>query len=130
MGRRAFGSRFSLEATKPSESEIAALAEIVPAGTEIYLSMVPRQELAQHAAIAALVRRRGLEPVVHVPARRIESEGALADFLSRIRGEVRRALVVAGDIEPRGPFTDALALIRSGALQRAGIMEIGVAAYP
>lgn len=130
MSGRLFGSRFSLEATKPSEREIAALAGIVALGTEIYLSMVPGQELTQHASMVALVRRHGLEPVPHLPARRIESEAALSDFLSRIRGDVRRVLVVAGDIEPLGPFGDALALIRSGALQRAGIAEIGVAGYP
>jgi methylenetetrahydrofolate reductase (NADPH) len=130
MASRAFASRFSLEATKPSEQEIAALAGIVPAGTEIYLSMVPGQDLAQHAALAALVRRHGLAPVPHLAARRIESAAALADFLSRIRGGVRRVLVVAGDVEPRGPFADALALIRGGALQDAGIAEVGVAAYP
>jgi methylenetetrahydrofolate reductase (NADPH) len=127
---RRFASRFSLEATRPSEREIAALAGTVPAGTEIYLSMVPGQELAQHAAVAALVRRHGLEPVPHLAARRIEGEAALDDFLARVRGEVRCVLVVAGDVEPRGPFADALALIRSGALQNAGIVEIGIAAYP
>jgi methylenetetrahydrofolate reductase (NADPH) len=127
---RRFASRFSLEATRPSEREIAALAGTVPAGAEIYLSMVPGQELAQHAAVAALVRRHGLEPVPHLAARRIEGEAALDDFLARVRGEVRRVLVVAGDVEPRGPFADALALIRSGALQNAGIVEIGIAAYP
>jgi methylenetetrahydrofolate reductase (NADPH) len=132
MTSRSFASRFSLEATKPSEQEIAALAGVVPPGTEIYLSMVPGQDLAQHAEVAALVRRNGLESVPHLPARRIESESALRDFLTRVRdsAEVRRVLVVAGDVEPKGSFEDALALIRSGLLQKAGITEIGVAGYP
>jgi methylenetetrahydrofolate reductase (NADPH) len=127
-----FASRFSLEATRPSEPEIAAVAGLVPRGTEVYLSMVPGQEMAQHAAVAALARRNGLEPVPHLPARRIESEAALRDFLTRARdtADVRRALVVAGDVERKGPFTDALALIRDGLLQQFGINEIGVAGYP
>jgi methylenetetrahydrofolate reductase (NADPH) len=94
--------------------------------------MVPGQEMAQHAAVAALARRNGLEPVPHLAARRIVSETALRDFLSRARNtaDVRRVLVVAGDVEPQGPFTDALTLIRSGLLRQFGITEIGVAGYP
>jgi methylenetetrahydrofolate reductase (NADPH) len=127
-----FATRFSFEATKPGEPELAAIAAIVPCGTEVYFSMVPGQDLAQHAAVAAMARRYGLEPVPHLAARRIENKDALIDFLARVQGEanVHRALVVAGDVEPQGPFTDAPALIRSGLLQKAGITEIGVAGYP
>ena len=132
MNTPRLASCFSLEATKPSEPEIVAIAGLVPRGTEVYLSMVPGQDLAQHAAVAALARRHGLEPVPHLAARRIGSETALRDFLARARNtaDVRRVLVIAGDVEPQGPFTDALALIHSGALQDAGIAEVGVAGYP
>jgi methylenetetrahydrofolate reductase (NADPH) len=127
-----FASRFSLEATRPSEQEIAALAAIVPRGTEIYLSMVPGQDLAHHAEVAAWVRRHGLEPVPHLPARRIPGRDALIDFLARFRGEAsgHRALIVAGDVEPQGPYADALALMRTGLLRKAGLTEIGIAGYP
>lgn len=132
MMSRLFASRFSLEATRPGEQEIAALAGVLPRGTELYLSMVPGQDLVQHAAVAAWVRRHGLEPVPHLPARRIASRDALIDFLARFQGEAngRRALVVAGDVASQGPFADALALIRSGLLQKAGLAEIGIAGYP
>ena len=44
---------------------------------------------------------------------------------------VKRALVIAGDREqPEGTLSDALAAIRSGALQRLGITEIGISGYP
>jgi methylenetetrahydrofolate reductase (NADPH) len=127
-----FASRFSLEATRPGEPEIAALAGFLPRGAEIYLSMVPGQDLAHHAEVAGWVRRHGFEPVPHLPARRIASRDALIDFLARFQGEAngRRALVVAGDVAPQGPFDDALALIRTGLLQKAGIAEIGIAGYP
>jgi methylenetetrahydrofolate reductase (NADPH) len=132
MTGRPFASIFSLEATKPNPQEIEALAGIVPRGSDIYLSMVPGQNLAQHAEVAATVRRHELEPVPHLPARRIGTEIALRDFLARARetADVRRVLVVAGDVEQNGPFADALALIRSGELQRAGIADVGVAGYP
>jgi methylenetetrahydrofolate reductase (NADPH) len=132
MPHRPFASRFSLEATRPDEREVAALADIVPRDTEVYLSMVPGQDLKQHAEVAGWVRRHGLEPVPHLPARRIASRDALIDFLARFQGEAngRRALVVAGDVTPQGPFTDALALMRTGLLQKARILEVGIAGYP
>ena len=35
-----------------------------------------------------------------------------------------------GDIDAAGPFADALAVIRTGRLREAGIVEIGIGAYP
>ena len=43
---------------------------------------------------------------------------------------MRRLLVIGGDIDAAGPFADALAVIQKGRLREAGIMEIGIAAYP
>jgi methylenetetrahydrofolate reductase (NADPH) len=43
---------------------------------------------------------------------------------------LRRVLVIAGDRLEAGAFPDSLAVIRSGALQKAGIEEIDIASYP
>ncbi|HEX5210775.1 MAG TPA: methylenetetrahydrofolate reductase [Pseudolabrys sp.] len=127
-----FAQRFSLEATRPNAGEIAALAEILPAGTPVYFSAVPTITEQELIAGAALLRRRGLEPVIHVAARRIGAAADLANLLAGLRGEadVRRLLVIAGDIEPLGPFPDALAVIQKGRLRESGITEIGIGAYP
>ncbi|MGE4165804.1 MAG: methylenetetrahydrofolate reductase [Xanthobacteraceae bacterium] len=101
-------------------------------GRLLYLSAVPSQPLAELAGVAAQARRAGLEPVVHLPARRVASKTELLEVLARLRGEanVRQLLVVAGDIDQAGPYADALALIRDGGLCVAGIEEIGIAGYP
>jgi methylenetetrahydrofolate reductase (NADPH) len=127
-----FASRFSIEATRPRPAEVDAVADLLGGEHRLYLSAVPTQSYEEHAATAAHVRRAGFEPVVHVTARRLASAAELNDFLSRLRDEadVRTVLVLAGDTEQRGPYRDALALIRSGALQRAGIAEIGISGYP
>jgi methylenetetrahydrofolate reductase (NADPH) len=131
-GAPAFAREFSIEATRPKPSEIEDIAAIVGPARPLYLSAVPTQSYEEHADKATLVRRAGLEPVVHVTARRLNSARQLDDFLARLRGEadVRTVLALAGDVDQQGPYPDALALIRSGALQRAGITEIGIAAYP
>lgn len=123
----------SLEATLPSRSEIAATQELVDRGTSVYLSAPPRLSPIQLANLAREVRLAGLEPVPHIVARTYPNHERLGDFLSRISGEagVSRALVLGGDrAEPAGPFPDALAVIESDLLQKHGIANVGISAYP
>ena len=131
-GRAAFAQRFSIEATRPGEAEIAALARSLPPRTQVYLSAVPRAVDGETIAAAVALRKAGLEPVAHIAARRIKSSGHLQDLLQGLCGEaaMRRLLIVGGDVATSGPFADALAVIQKGALRQAGITEIGIAAYP
>ncbi|MBI2714435.1 MAG: methylenetetrahydrofolate reductase [Rhizobiales bacterium] len=123
---------FSLEATRPSAAEIAALADILPRGTPVYFSAVPTLTAQELVAGSALLRKGGLEPVVHIAARRIPAAADLQDLLTRLHAEadVRRLLVIGGDVDTAGAFPDALAVIQKGRLREAGIEEIGIAGYP
>ena len=127
-----FAQQFSLEATRPNADEIVALAEVLPRGTPVYFSAVPTITPQELIGGAALLRKSGLEPVIHIAARRIHSAAELADLVAGLRGEadVRHLLVIGGDVDPTGPFTDALAVIQKGRLREAGIAEIGIGAYP
>jgi methylenetetrahydrofolate reductase (NADPH) len=127
-----FARNFSIEATRPNAVEIAAIAEILPRATPVYFSAVPTIEPHELVAAATSLRRAGLEPVVHIAARRVRAETDLADLLGRLRGEadVTRLLVIGGDVDTLGPFPDALSVIQKGRLREAGIEEIGISAYP
>jgi methylenetetrahydrofolate reductase (NADPH) len=127
-----FARTFSLEATRPNAGEIAALADLLPGGTPVYFSAVPTIEPPELIAAAALLRKSGLEPIVHIAARRIRAAADLQILLTSLRGEadVRRLLVIGGDVDTAGPFADALAVIQKGRLREAGIEEIGIGAYP
>ena len=127
-----FARTFSLEATRPNAGEIAALADLLPGGTPVYFSAVPTIEPPELIAAAALLRKSGLEPIVHIAARRIRVAADLQNLLASLRGEadVRRLLVIGGDVDTSGPFADALAVIQKGRLREAGIEEIGIGAYP
>ncbi len=124
--------RFSLEATRPTADEIARLADTVPAGTMIYLTAVPNQSAAELSEAAARLRQAGLEPVAHIAARRLTSLDELHGLLKALRGEadMRRLLVIGGDIDASGPLPDALAVIRQGNLRGLGFEEIGIGGYP
>jgi methylenetetrahydrofolate reductase (NADPH) len=130
--RAAFFARtWSLEATRPTQTEIEALGALLRGGTPVYLS-APGQTHEEQVASAAQLRAHGLEPVPHVAARRIADRAALETLVRRHcdKAGVRQALVIGGDVEAAGAFGSALEVIASGVLEACGIEEIGIAGYP
>lgn len=127
-----FARAFSLEATRPTAAEVEEVAGVVPPATPLYLTSVATQATSELVALAAAVRRAGLEPVAHLAARRLAGAQQLQELLSGLRGEadVRRLLVIAGDIDSSGPYPDALSIVQRGKLREAGIEEIGISGYP
>jgi methylenetetrahydrofolate reductase (NADPH) len=127
-----FAGHFSLEATRPNTAEIAALADVVPPATPIYFSAVPTITRQEVIAAAVSLRKAGLEPIIHVAARRLASAADLQELLAGLRGDadVRRLLVIGGDVDAPGAFSDALAIVQKGRLRETGIEEIGIGAYP
>jgi methylenetetrahydrofolate reductase (NADPH) len=126
-----FMQNFSVEATRPSDADIAALA-VLPRGTRVYVSAVPHRAADESISAAIRLRAAGLEPVPHVAVRNFVSADALDDFLARLNGEaeVRRVLVIAGDRGEHGPFRSAADAIDSGLFRRRGIRALGIAGYP
>jgi methylenetetrahydrofolate reductase (NADPH) len=129
----AFVSGFSIEATRPTVSDIAMLAQAAPAGTAVYLSAIPTKPHRDLIEAAVRVRAAGLEPVPHLAARNFASVSALDDMLCELttQARVRRILMIAGDRdEPAGEFRSAIEVIETGLLPGRGIEEIGIAGYP
>jgi len=122
---------FSLEATRPTDADIAALRDLRP-GTRIYISAVPGRAAEEITIAATRLRAAGFEPVPHVAVRNFQSTGALDEFLAFLNGEanVQRVLVIAGDREACGPFRSAIDAIDSGVFRRRGIRSLGIAGYP
>jgi methylenetetrahydrofolate reductase (NADH) len=127
----AFTAGFSIEATRPSAADIAALS-VLRRGTRVYLSAVPGHPAMDSVAAAVRLRAAGFEPVPHVAVRNFPSAEALADFLARLNGEaaVEHVLLIAGDRIERGAFGSALEAIDGGLLERHGIRTVGIAGYP
>lgn len=126
-----FMAGFSLEATRPSDADIAALA-VLPRGTRIYLSAVPGRPAGEAIEAAIKLRAKGFEPVPHVAVRNFASREALDDFVARIAGEAGAecVLVIGGDRSESGPFSRAADAIDTGIFGRYGIRTIGIAGYP
>jgi methylenetetrahydrofolate reductase (NADPH) len=129
----AFMHGYSIEATRPSAEDVAALHGIVPSGTLVYVSAVPSQRVDETVAYASRLRQSGFEPVPHLAVRAFASVGEVDRLLARLTTEsgVRQLLVIAGDLDPpAGTLRSALDVIDSGLLQRHGIREVGIAGYP
>jgi methylenetetrahydrofolate reductase (NADPH) len=124
---------FSIEATRPTQTDLDALKSAATMVRQVYLSAVPTHPLSDLIAFAANVRAAGFEPVPHLAVRNLQSIDVLNDLLARLSTEasVCRLLIVAGDRDlPRGPFTSAIDVIESGSLQRYGVTDVGIAGYP
>jgi methylenetetrahydrofolate reductase (NADPH) len=124
-------AEFSVEVTRPSAADIAALAAQRP-GARVYLSMVPGRPEDETIGHAVELRAAGLEPVPHLAVRNFASVEAFDQVLTRLKREaaVDSVLIIAGDRSEHGPFRRALDVIDSGLLRRRGIRSIGIAGYP
>jgi len=124
---------YSIETTVRESARIERYADLVRAGTQLYIPHVPGTEPHETIALAARLRREGMEPVPHIVARRTASAAFLDDYLARFVGEagVQRVLVVAGDIpEAVGEFESALQILEGGFIEKHGIKRVGVAGHP
>lgn len=102
-------------------------------GTRVFVPSLPKRSIHENLDKLRRIRALGFEPVPHVAARRLTGEDELRRFLQIATGEIgiRTLLLIGGDAEhPAGPFESTEAVLRSGAIQDAGIAKIGIAGYP
>jgi len=123
----------SIELTSNGRDAISSAADVLPAGTSVYVPKLPRQTLEDKLVQIAMLREFGLEPIPHIAARQLASAKQLKSFAeSAVKNSgVHRALVIGGDSpDVAGPFPDSASVIQSSILKDAGITIIDVAGYP
>jgi len=124
---------FSLEITAKDIEALRDAAALIPVDTPVAITFLPGEEAEARVAAAVAVREMGFEPMPHFSARRITSQDHFEDYLEAVVREagVSRCFIVAGDPpEPQGPYFDTMALLATGAFERAGIKAIGVGGHP
>lgn len=124
---------FSLEVSARDTRAIDTAADLLPAGTEVYLNWIPGDTHHRTIAAAAKLRQAGLAPVPHIAARFLAGFTQLADFLARLAGEaeVRQALSIGGDRDkPVGSFDSSEQVLATGLFAKYGFQKIGLAGYP
>jgi methylenetetrahydrofolate reductase (NADPH) len=124
---------YSLEMTAKEIEGLREAAPLIRPGTQVAVTFLPGEDLDQRIAAAVLVRELGFEPIVHLSARRIESQEQLDWYLGEIttKAQVKRVFIIAGDPpEPEGPYSDSLQIIETGLLEKHGISIVGIGGHP
>ena len=124
---------YSLEMTARDIDALTAASSRISPATPIAVTFLPGETMDARIAAAVQIRALGFEPMPHLSARRIGSQAELATMIERCTAEagVKRVFIVAGDPPiPAGPFVDTLSVVRTGLLERHGIMAVGIAGHP
>jgi methylenetetrahydrofolate reductase (NADPH) len=124
---------YSLEMTAKEIEGLREAAHLIRPGTQVAVTFLPGEELEQRIEAAVLVRELGFEPIVHLSARRIESQEQLDWYLGEIttKAKVKRVFIIAGDPpEPEGPYSTSLDIIETGLLEKYGIEIVGIGGHP
>jgi methylenetetrahydrofolate reductase (NADPH) len=124
---------YSLEMTAKEIEGLREAAPLIRPATQIAVTFLPGEEMSQRVDAAVAVRELGFEPIVHLSARRIESEEQLDWYLGEVtqKAGVKRVFIIAGDPpEPEGPYSTSLDVIETGLLEKHGITIVGIGGHP
>jgi methylenetetrahydrofolate reductase (NADPH) len=127
-----FVRRASTEMTTHDEKVLPQVADTLPPGSTVYVAHTPRAHFDDVIRVSLQVQALGLRASPHLVARRLPSEQAVREGLSKLRDAgVEQALLVAGDRdEPVGAYTNTLDVIASDVLVDSGLRRLGVAGHP
>ena len=101
--------------------------ETVPAVSDVYITMLPGGDYKETAEKAIELVKKGFNPVPHFPARSMQDENELKDYVSRCKdGGVKQALIIGGGREPAGKFDSSFQLLETGYFEK---MKIGCLLY-
>ena len=90
--------------------------------------MLPGGDYKETADKSGELVKKGFNPVPHFPARSINSESELKDYVSRCKDlGVKQVLVIGGSREPIGKFDSSYQILETGYFD--GI-KIGIAGHP
>ena len=123
----------SIELNMQDVAHLPASRALLPPGQRIYISFLPKQSWQQTVAASVAVRSAGFEPVPHLPVRLIPDQATLEKTLSELvaQAQVPEILLIAGDYDSVvGPYENVSDVLRTGALERAGMRRVSLAGHP
>ena len=74
---------FSIEVMPRTAEKIESFAEILPAGTRVYIAHIEGTPIEDMVATAKRIAAEGFPVMPHFPARGIASKSQLADWIAR-----------------------------------------------
>lgn len=124
-------AKFSIEILPSDAAKIEDFRHHLPGGTRVYVAFTSGGTGSIIQATEKLTRQ-GMVPVPHIPARRIESQAALTEYVEGLASAgATEVLLIGGDCkDPEGPFAASIDVLRTGLLEKHGIRKFGVAGHP
>ena len=110
--------------------EIGPIADLdnLPGLKDVYITLLPGGDFKETADQAKKLVKKGFNPIPHFPARSIENEVQLKEYISRCKdGGTKQVLVIGGSREPIGDFDSSIQVLETGYFEN---MKIGIAGHP
>ncbi len=124
---------YSIEVMPRTAAKVDNFADILPAGTRVYIAHIEGTPIEDMVATAKRLNGEGFDVMPHFPARIIKDTATLTDWIARYQGEanVHQALLLAGGVTtPHGDFESSMQLLETGAFDKAGFTHLNVAGHP
>ena len=128
-----FISGYSIEVVPNSAAKIESFKEILPINTRVYIAHLETENIATMVATAKRISEEGFKVMPHIPARIIQNQTMLNDWISMYQSEagVKEALLLAGgSTKPVGDYDSSMQLIESGLFDKAGFKRLHIAGHP
>ena len=128
-----FVSGYSIEVIPRSAGKIKCFKDILPKNTRVYIAHIETEDIREMVATAKRLKDEGFSVMPHIPARLIQNQAMLNDWISMYRNEagVDEALLLAGGSKkPAGDFNSSIQLIESGLFDKAGFQRLHIAGHP
>ena len=128
-----FISGYSIEVVPNSAAKIESFKEILPINTRVYIAHLETENIATMVATAKRINEEGFKVMPHIPARIIQNQTMLNDWISMYQSEagVKEALLIAGgSTKPVGDYDSSMQLIESGLFDKAGFKRLHIAGHP
>ena len=102
--------------------------ESLPKISDVYITFLPGGNYKETTEKASSLVKKGYNPIPHFPARSIENNKQLKEYVSICKDVgVKQVLVIGGSREPIGDFESSIQLLETGYFQD---MKIGIAGHP
>ena len=102
--------------------------DTLPEVKDVYVTMLPGGDYKETADKSGDLVKKGFNPVPHFPARSINNEEELKDYISRCKDlGVKQILAIGGSRDPVGKFDSSYQILETGLFD--GI-KIGIAGHP
>ena len=102
--------------------------DTLPNLKDVYITFLPGGDHKETASKAEELIKNKFNAIPHFPARSIQNETQLKEYVSRCKDVgVKQVLIIGGSREPVGDFDSSIQLLETGFFEK---MKIGIAGHP